>query len=96
MKIQHTPGPWNVLHVETKELKTDHFVHQFQIITPNTVEHDNGIGQATARLIAAAPELLEACVKAFDNLRNGESKTKYRLIECLNSLEEAIKKAKGE
>ena len=96
MKTQHTPGPWNVLHVETRELKTDHFVHQFQVITPNTVEHDNGIGQATARLIAAAPELLEALEEAKLYISEVETilgECAPHITKCIN---DAIKKAKGE
>ncbi len=38
-------------------------------------------------------ELVKACKMAFDNMRNGESKTKYRFITVINALQEAITKA---
>jgi len=59
---KHTPGPW------TLRQESDRFIH---IVEPNSdagiaavlTEHDEdglAIDQANARLIAAAPELLEA------------------------------------
>jgi len=57
MKDKHTPGPWKVNHEGTFENNPDHLRHEFSIITP-LCDHDNEIGQNTAKLIEAAPELL--------------------------------------
>ena len=60
---QHTPGPWTILP------NTPHFVramHPTEGMQPiATVYHFDGELAANARLIAAAPELLEACKKAL-------------------------------
>lgn len=90
---KHTPGPWHV--VEKAEHKGQGILHiveeggdpYWDIATLMT--HDEEL-EANARLIAAAPELLEAAQKALD--------------ECVDligtdegeALEAAIKKALGE
>lgn len=67
--MKHTKGPWKVLHIATTETVEQQFEHVFKLLTPNSVEHDNAIGHATARLIASSPELLKAledCLKETD------------------------------
>jgi len=94
--MKHTPGPWRIDNHAQILGKSD-FVGESVLgrvycgdIFPNDELPEC---TANAKLISAAPELLEACKMAFDNMRNGESKTRYRLITCLNALDEAIKKA---
>lgn len=67
MKTQHTPGPWSVVHLGTRE-ERNVFFHTFNVITPNTVEHNNEIGEANARLIAAAPESTQTLFKTYVQL----------------------------
>jgi hypothetical protein len=61
MKFDHTPGPWKV-YARTEFLhhigiKTEH-------IDPISVAYgSNKEGEANARLIAAAPEMLEALIE---------------------------------
>lgn len=59
MKAQHTPSPWRCSHIETHEAPNN-TVNSFEVYTDPAAEHSNAIGAANARLIAAAPELLEA------------------------------------
>lgn len=99
METKHTPGPWKVgekfygVTNQTWICFTDD-VFDYKLATVyNGTKITNDQVEANAKLIAAAPDLLEACIMAFDNMQNGESKTKYRLVTCLNALEEAIKKA---
>ena len=82
----HTPGPWKATSVsDGKEL------HYF--IAPNghasVAEADN---MANARLIAAAPELLEATRIALKYLI---AKNTIKTVDIENALGDAIKKAEG-
>ncbi len=71
-ETKHTPGPWKVVKpnnpgpqqendrlIATKDKK-----HVAEIFQYQNHKNQNGPSLANARLIAAAPELLEAC-KAF-------------------------------
>ena len=102
--MKHTPGPWtfedepkgqNIVTIKYREmpLATVRGTDDMSCIEEDEEPEIALECVANAKLISAAPELLEACKMAFDNLQKGESKTKYRLITCLNALEEAIKKA---
>ena len=66
----HTPGPWNVtVSISSGEVwlngAPDGSGLQSQIVLLN------GVSRSNARLIAAAPELLEALVIALDEIRQG-------------------------
>ena len=76
-----TPGPWTVqdgLGLET-------------IIGADGKAVTNPHRKCDARLIAAAPELLEACKMAFDNLKPAYS-SDHLVIRTLRA---AIAKAEG-
>ena len=67
MKTQHTPGPWT--HKATASLGPQYAVYGESDRTGRDVAvvYNNGNeAEANARLIAAAPELLEALEKAAD------------------------------
>ena len=58
MTTKHTPGPW---HVDTEDQDAD--IHSGFGMAAKTMGHghaQDGEGTANARLIAAAPELLDA------------------------------------
>jgi hypothetical protein len=55
-------------------------------------KHDESY-EANARLIAAAPELLEACKAALAFMYNGRSHTASEIIAIGKTLEAAIAKA---
>lgn len=99
MKAKHTPGPW-----EISKHGTPAHSPQFGVYAPNSpwngvndlaiVKDDNA--EANAQLIAAAPDLIEACKMAEEFLR----------LECdcsesdddgnpLKELRAAIAKAEG-
>jgi hypothetical protein len=63
---RHTEGPWEVASA---------FVGPMRVVGGDRLIAEVGhevyvIAQANAELIAAAPELYEACKKALDNLRH--------------------------
>lgn len=66
MTTQHTPGPWRIWRdMDPKE--------PLSIVGPSEdftciVAMENTQAQANARLIAAAPELLDACKDALESL----------------------------
>jgi hypothetical protein len=59
MKTTHTPGPWHVYQPKGRapEIRAPH-VFIARVDDGETVSHEEG--HANARLIASAPELLEA------------------------------------
>lgn len=62
---KHTPGPWHVSEEwDGTSIKAGqfHVTHTIQWCGWHPEEEDKAVTQANARLIAAAPELLEALV----------------------------------
>ena len=95
METKHTPGPWAYHNTPTP------FIHVAagglpicQIYT--STAHGQSMGEqfANARLIAAAPELLEA-LKACAAVCAGETMNKRGLISALEQARAAIAKATG-
>ncbi|HEY1034976.1 MAG TPA: hypothetical protein VGE09_08345 [Pseudoxanthomonas sp.] len=79
MEDKHTPGPWVVEHgesVSVRDVATDS-----RLCTINWLKGRHGLagripdaeGEANARLIATAPDLLEACI-AVSKCGNGGAK----------------------
>ena len=98
MSAEHTPGPWTILP------NTPHFVramHPAEGMQPvATVYHFDGELAANARLIASAPELLEALELALVTI-GGQAEllracgAAYGIGATLQRASEAIAKAKG-
>ena len=98
MSAAHTPGPWAVL------TNTPHFVramHPAEGMVPvATVYHFNGELAANARLIASAPELLDALELALVTI-DGQAEllracgAAYGIGATLQRASAAIAKAKG-
>lgn len=98
---EHTPGPWEVFKPNeehgwrvgtTKVLAKDVSVSWFIASTPSDRA---GTEEANARLIAAAPELLQACMTLLavvDRLPDGHSAER---ITSAIAARQAIAKAKG-
>lgn len=82
MDATHVPGPWVIRAYEGEhfvEIKAD---NGFRVIAG--VPFCNGVRDANARLISAAPDLLEACIAA----KSGDPRA-YQLLPA------AIAKATG-
>ena len=80
MKIQHTEGPWNV----SKHATPDAFPQFGVYAEGNPCDHIivKGVNaEADARLIAAAPELLETCQKLIGWLRAIRNEDEALVIE---------------
>lgn len=64
--FKHTPGPW-VYNPETNEVRTlnGYYIAYADVDTPGYAEQEI----ANAKLIAAAPDLLECAIDAIELLR---------------------------
>lgn len=105
MKTKHTPGPWRMEDNWDNypgERKPGRYnirsqddgwnvarVWEAEETGPFSKEQV----EANARLIAAAPELLEACEWALSELAEPETSTADTLHETIERLKTAIKKA---
>lgn len=103
MSNKHTPGPWIVRVLERGDVAR----HPKGYKTIVDLDQPNGIGQrsagtlivfgdegeANARLIAAAPEMLEA-LKAMADFASNQLSPEGRL-NALGKMDAAIRKAEG-
>jgi len=99
----HTPGPWEIDPDTRPGMEwNNHIVDSTGNLTICFMSHSGGLSpdrdKANARLIAAAPELLEALESFIAlNLRNdGATCDWHDLIAAVANAEKAVKKAKGE
>jgi hypothetical protein len=91
-KMSYTKGEWKIR-------RTENYITVVHDISHTEVEpvchlFDNPNAQANAHLISAAPELLEACKKAYESLLLSakEGTPQYKLLD---ELQQAINKAEG-
>lgn len=94
---KHTPGPWHVSPFGAGfeiESATGVSVGQAHQTRPVRTADDHDERRANARLMAAAPELLEA-LKACAAVCAGEAVSKNGLVNALEKARDAIAKATG-
>lgn len=79
-KLKHTPGPWVI---GSWGIHTPHLIKAFDILIEDANE-DAGIAhvqrrytkeqtEANARLVAAAPEMLESLIEVYKAIYTGET-----------------------
>ncbi len=94
-KATHTPGPWNYLY----DGRGDHtIVDAYGRVLAVTwgVPIDRGTEEANARLIASAPELLEALEDVESKIMDYEARRiNWRPEDFLMRVRAAISKARG-
>jgi hypothetical protein len=96
MKTQHTPGPWEISKIGNDY--DQHSIYAGDALVANSVE-----GEANARLIASAPELLEALKKSKYVLLvtqayfaiNGHDERRDQIKRLFDLVHEAVDKAEG-
>ena len=96
MKTKHTPGPWRFgpssTHPETIVIGNENWTTTIGLVDGYCIERM----EANAHLIAAAPELLDACKYVrdtiMDDLDYPHDLRKARIVEFVKA---AISKAEG-
>jgi hypothetical protein len=99
MKTNHTPGPWNVEENSSPPLiwGNDYEKPIAEVeLHRSYASYGDGEAQANAQLIAAAPELLDACMVALGILDTGTYAAAWVRHDAAKQLRAAIAKAKGE
>ncbi len=106
MGSKHTPGPWETdrNNVHTGQIATIHHCLNndwVEVWSPNWPA-DEAEQEANARLIAAAPELLDALIEAVEcgmvpisSAKDGGASTHSRQVRCADMIRAAIAKATG-
>lgn len=100
-KSKHTPGPWdlgvNSYNAETRA-EGDVLVKKTgkRIAYTGSVHTDREVNKANARLIAAAPELLEALENITAGLNDEEDTMPLIRGSEVKAARKAIAKARGE
>ena len=92
--MKHTPGPWEANGVLVVA-SNDSFRTLFEC-KPLTMTLSVEECEANAHLIAAAPELLEACKEALNYVQGHNNDEQYYTPRIERKLEQAIAKAQGE
>lgn len=100
LTAKHTPGPWTLKPAEDGEFREpgngDAAVVGSNLVSPGIVWQNDEEGRANARLIAAAPELLEALEAVQAELDSGAPNIARRMHALGVQISAAIAKAKGE
>lgn len=106
--MEHTPGPWHVeghkdcrgnlleyksLEVRGTTAKPYHDIPGAAPLVATTKSEDHGRNMANARLIAAAPDMLEALKEAGIRLEASESRSDNSFARQIKSI---IASAEGE
>ena len=101
---KYTPGPWRIgeyligQHAWEDRPDYDRAIYghdQVKIAVMEQWYKDGGESEANARLIAAAPELLEACQAAF-RLLNDPDADEFQAVAVTNALAAVLVRAQGE
>ena len=98
MQTQHTPGPWHSVQPTFDREIMQAYFYICNDIEAKTIM-DKYEHEANARLMAAAPNLLEACesyLKANDFHNVTLSDLSSEEIDLYNKISLAVSKAKGE
>ena len=99
MTAKHTPGPWEAVCTEGRELDATQLVkdsrHQIVALCDEDIQKPRTEREANARLIAAAPEMAEAlrAIYDYDELHEEAGNQETRLGELARSAEAALQKA---
>lgn len=92
MKTQHTPGPWHTNNLYSKVLSEKLEICEVSVNAQNE-NFDYEQWRANAKLIAAAPELLNLIIQADAWLSMNLNPSPEEILKFRKSLQEAIKKA---
>ncbi|WP_103035272.1 hypothetical protein [Castellaniella caeni] len=95
MSTQHTPGPWGVRFDFVVQAKSFDSGRLVPVAQPYGVNSDGTDLFANARLIAAAPDLLEALKMALEYWADRQQRYKNRAPVWVRDARAAIARAEG-
>ena len=87
--MSHTPGPWEVSIDIASAGQRATIMHRTGVVAITSFSTNTTLIEANARLIAAAPDLLEACECFLI-----ASKGTFKFLEATEKARKAIAKAK--
>ncbi len=88
-EVTHTPGPWSYFHDSCTQCESEGKA-EYIVMGPPDGHHGQFSNEADARLIAAAPDLLEACDAALHWITDIDNANR-----TVKQLRAAISKATG-
>ena len=95
MEFKHTPGPWKVHPKKTSIVIMNDYLRVEQVVNsellPDSImpSHLMPMADANAKLIAAAPDLIQACKTVWECLQNADDRP-FERETLLRALEKAI------
>ena len=89
MENKHTPGPWHVIN------EWNVSGPEYEVANGSIMVRDDDESAANARIIAAAPDLLEALEMALNFIANTESEM-GETLQSGDAARAAIAKARGQ
>ena len=94
---QHTPGPWELWGVEYDDVHRSSFrALRRDIDWLGDILVDDEQGEANARLIEAAPELLDACEGLIESLTNSDHGMTKEQVDATEAADVVIAKILGD
>ena len=95
--MNHTPGPWKVNKLVTGYYSINPVAGGVTIARCDTLDPFSEKQQANARLIAAAPEMLEALIEVYSAWRHTDNVTDPEAggYEILNKIKGIIERVTG-
>lgn len=84
MKAQHTPGPWHISNLETAEQVF--YLKNESMSSIGSVWNVAGHGEANARLIACAPEMLDMLQTIMPKLSQLQDESAFKLPDKVEQL----------
>ena len=92
--MSHTPGPWE--RHETGAIVGPKLDDKPVWLRPVIARFETGVKEADARLIAAAPELLEALEELYHLIDDAHDGDRVFTFELAQKAKTAIAKARGQ
>lgn len=98
MTLKHTPGPWKKIADYVQAPRRGGAQHDIDICQVFTAETRAGEPAANARLIAAAPEMLDLLISAYRSLRGAPTRnmTNRGWVQWLEEAEKVLKPIAGD
>jgi hypothetical protein len=94
--MNHTPGPWTTRESPEHWGRVDVIIHSEATDVATAWQGGTEANRANAKLIAAAPDLLEALEEALEDWEDSHFDEEYpSRIEWADKARAALKKAKG-